>query len=178
MEQIRLANPKDAIHIAMLGRITFKETFGSLFRDPNDLKNYLNATFSVRKIENSLKKANNIYWIAFVDALPVGYAKLKLTSPSQFLQSDNVSQLQKIYVLQDFLSMKIGKRLQDLLISKAFKFGASAIWLSVLDSNTRAINFYQKNDFKSVGVHEFSIGKETFKFKAMAKLLNLDGKIS
>ena len=104
---IRLAKKEDAVAIALLGRTTFTETFGHLFNDSEGLRNYLNSTFSVSKIEQSLNKPNNRYWIALVDKLPVGYAKLKLKSTSEFIKTKNISQLQKIYVLKDFLSMKI-----------------------------------------------------------------------
>ncbi|MEM9362482.1 MAG: GNAT family N-acetyltransferase [Bacteroidota bacterium] len=171
MEQIRLAKKEDATFIAMLGRVTFFESFGHLFTDKEGLKAYLNATFSVDKIENSLQKENNVYWIAFVDKLPVGYAKLKLKSPSEFIATERVSQLQKIYVLQDFLSMKIGRRLQNLLLEKAKENGSENIWLSVYQGNQRAISFYEKNDFKSIGKHGFSIGKDAFDFIAMSKKL-------
>ena len=42
-----------------------------------------------------LRKPNNIFWIAFVNRLPVGYAKLKLYSNSEFIESKDVCQLQK-----------------------------------------------------------------------------------
>ncbi|TAI48818.1 GNAT family N-acetyltransferase [Flagellimonas allohymeniacidonis] len=171
MEEIRLANKEDASSIALLGRITFTETFGNLFTDREGLKNYLDTTFSVDKIEQSLQKENNAYWIALVDRLPVGYAKLKLHSPSDFVPSEKAGQLQKIYVLKDFLSMKIGKRLQDVLLKKAKASGCELIWLSVYKGNQRAIRFYEKNNFKTVGEHQFNIGKDTFEFMAMAKRL-------
>ena len=104
--EIRLAKKEDAQFIALLGRITFTETFGHFFRDQKDLIDYYNLTFSVKKIEDGIKKPNNIFWIAFVNRLPVGYAKLKLYSNSEFIESKDVCQLQKIYVLKDFLSMK------------------------------------------------------------------------
>lgn len=170
--QIRLANKNDAEVIALLGRVTFTETFGHLFSNKNDLRDYFDSTFSVDKIEGSLSKPNNVYWIAFVERLPVGYAKLKLISPTQFIPGKNVSQLQKIYVLKDFLSMKIGFHLQDLLLKKAKESGSIEIWLSVLKSNERAVNFYLKNEFKQIGDHNFQIGSENFDFIAMSKNLN------
>ena len=63
--EIRIANPNDAIVISLLGRITFTETFGHLFRDSKDLQEYLERTFSVDKIESSLGKAENVFWLAF-----------------------------------------------------------------------------------------------------------------
>ena len=119
MIEIRIAEESDAEFIALLGRITFTETFGHLFFNNKDLLEYCNQTFSVEKIRSSLKKNSNIFWIAFVDKLPVGYSKLKLNSKSEFIKSKYTCQLQKIYVLKDFLSMKIGFRLQNVLIEKA-----------------------------------------------------------
>ena len=169
--EIRLAKKEDAQFIALLGRITFTETFGHFFRDKQDLIDYYNSTFSVQKIEDGIKKSNNIFWIAFVNQLPVGYAKLKLNSSSEFIESNEVCQLQKIYVLKDFLSMKIGFELQNLLLKKAKELEFKKIWLSVLNSNERAIGFYQKNGFEKIGNHDFQIGKENFEFIAMNKEL-------
>lgn len=169
--EIRLARKEDAPFIALLGRITFTETFGHFFRDQKDLIDYYNLTFSVQKIEDGIEKPNNIFWIAFVNRLPVGYAKLKLNSHSDFIESKEVCQLQKIYVLKDFLSMKIGFELQNLLLNKAKELNFSKIWLSVLNSNERAISFYMKNGFEEIGNHDFQIGKENFEFIAMKKNL-------
>ena len=59
--EIRLAKKEDAKFIALLGRMTFTETFGHFFRDQKDLIDYYNLTFSVQKIENGIKKPNNIF---------------------------------------------------------------------------------------------------------------------
>jgi len=167
--EIRRAKKGDAGFIALLGRVTFTETFGHLFRDEQDLLDYYNVTFPVDKIEHSLSMPSNIYWIAFVDRLAVGYAKLKLNSRSEFILDENVCQLQKIYVLKDFLSMKIGFELQNILLKTAKQKGFDEIWLSVLNSNERAINFYLKNRFNEIGNHDFKIGKENFEFIAMSR---------
>lgn len=91
--EIRIANIDDAGIIALLGRVTFTETFGHFFRDEQDLLDYYVSTFSVDNIENSFSKPNNVYWIAFVDRLAVGYAKLN--SQSEFISERNICQLQK-----------------------------------------------------------------------------------
>jgi len=171
MLNIRKATTSDAPLIALLGRISFNETFGHLFLDNNDLLAYHEKTFSVSKIASSLQKSTNIFWLAFYNELPVGYTKLKLNSVSEFLPSQQVCQLQKIYVLKDFLSKKIGLKLQASLIEEAQKRNYKTLWLSVYDDNVKAINFYKKNQFKNIGKHKFQIGKESFNFIAMAKQL-------
>lgn len=171
--EIRIAIIDDASIVSLLARITFTETFGHLFRDQDDLSQYLTTTFAVDKIERSIEKDTTVFWIAYVNKLPIGYAKLKLDSPSEFIDSQKVCQLQKIYILKDFLSLKIGLKLQIQLLAKAKELSYDVIWLSVLHSNERAINFYKKNGFTYIGNHDFTIGKEYFEFIAMSKNLNL-----
>lgn len=168
---IRKASIDDAEFIALLARVTFTETFAAHFRDRQDLINYYDTTFSVSKMRSSITKTNNVFWIAFCDDLPVGYAKLKLFSKSQFIDSDSVSQLQKIYVLSDFLYMKIGQKLREAIFEETQRFTRKYIWLSVLKSNERAIHFYSKHGFKLIGEHTFDIGKEHFEYCVMAKEL-------
>ena len=171
MIKIREAVIDDAGAIAQLGRLTFSETFGHLFRDKNDLEEYFEKTFSTEKIRNSFTKPNNIFWISHVNDQPVGYAKLKIRSASAFIQSEKTAQLQKIYVLKDFHSLKIGLELQKKLIAKAKEEGNESIWLSVLHTNDKAIRFYERNGFAEIGKHEFQIGKENFTFIVMSKSL-------
>ncbi|MFD1553049.1 hypothetical protein DNU06_12025 [Putridiphycobacter roseus] len=169
--KIRIATQQDANLIALLGRVTFTETFGHLFTDKQVLLDYYDLTFSVDKIEKSIAKANNIYWLAFADRLPVGYAKLKLNSQTEFIKEKSACQLQKIYVLKDFLSMKIGFELQNVLLKKAQEKSFKKIWLSVFVHNERAINFYSKNGFMPIGNHDFQIGKDKYDFIALFKQL-------
>ena len=81
--EIRKANLEDAQLVALLGRITFADAFGSFWAE--HLHDYLEKTFSVEKIRSSLSKENNVFFLAFADGLPVGYAKLKKHSPNESL---------------------------------------------------------------------------------------------
>lgn len=169
MIEIRTAVPEDAPYIALLGRVTFTETFSEYFRDPQDLFDYYERTFNVAKIRAGIQNNNNKFWIAFWNDLPIGYAKLKVVSPTEFITADAVSQLQKIYMLKEFLDKKAGKALMDQLMYFFNNSASTHLWLSVLNSNERALNFYYKNGFSKAGEHQFTIGKETFDFIALSK---------
>lgn len=169
--QVRRAGVEDAEIISALAKITFSETFGHYFRDPQDLLDYFERTFSEEKIVSSIKKEHNVFWLSLVNDAPVGYAKLKLNSSSEFVKAKNPSQLQKIYVLKNFLSMKIGLKLQDEMLKEAAERGSDVIWLSVLKQNERAIRFYSKTGYEIIGEHDFQIGKESFQFHVMSKAL-------
>ena len=92
--EIRRTKPEDAVIVALLGRITFVETFGYLFRGcSQELRAYLDSTFSVGKIGTSLGKPENAYWLALRDRLPVGYAKLKHPSAPVGRAGNDAAQL-------------------------------------------------------------------------------------
>lgn len=171
---VRKATVTDAQIISLLARVTFTETFSSYFRDRSDLTKYFEDFFSVSEFRSSLEKENNVFWIAFYDELPVGYAKLKKYCKSEHSTSEKSSQLQKIYVLQDFLSKHIGRQLSDLMFQEARELKTEQLWLSVLISNDRAINFYQKQGFKTIGDFKFTIGKEDFDFYVMQKDMTME----
>ncbi len=166
------ATKDDAVIIALLGRVTFDETFGHLFSDRQDLTDYFDRTFSVKKIQQGLEKQDNVFWLAYYGNLPVGYLKLKISSPNPFLGSnEHPAQLQKIYVLKDFLSKKVGRHLMDAMYEELKRTASGHLWLSVLNTNERAIGFYKKGGFSVLGEHTFSIGKENFDFIYLGKKL-------
>jgi GNAT superfamily N-acetyltransferase len=147
---IRRAASADAPIVALLGRVTFVETFGYLFRDrfKNDLRAYLDTTFDVAKIERSLGKPENIYWLALWEKLPVGYAKLKHPSPQP--------------------GRGIGHDLIDRVFTEAV-VRAPVVWLDVLQENRGAVDFYRRHGFAVTGEHRFPIGSQQFLFHRMSR---------
>jgi ribosomal protein S18 acetylase RimI-like enzyme len=167
--QIQRANSPDAAIVALLARITFAETFGHLFAEhPTDLKNYLDQTFAVSKIERSLDHAQNAYWLAIADRLPVGYAKLKRSSSPPAGYRGDADQLQKIYVLNSFLGRRIGAALMQPILGEA-RDRRLLLWLDVLSENVRAIAFYERFGFQPIGEDKYTIGAQTFDFHLMAR---------
>jgi diamine N-acetyltransferase len=162
------AKTEDAAIVALLGRITFAETFGYLFQThPHELGTYLDTTFGVAKIRTSLAKPGNAYWLALRDCLPVGYAKLKHPSaPPSGQAGKDAAQLQKIYVLNEFLGEGIGKALMQQALAEA-RWRAPILWLDVLHENKRAIGFYKKHGFTVTGEDAYTIGSQRFRFVLM-----------
>ena len=167
--QIRKAQLADAEVVALLGRITFRETFGYLFVDhASDLRAYLEHTFAVAKIRHSIEQPQNTYWLALIDRLPVAYAKFKFPSPAALLPAASVAQLQKIYVLKEFLGQGIGKPLLESVLEYVSSLKIDNLWLDVLKENSRAIRFYERHGFKVLGDETYTIGAQTFTFHLMA----------
>jgi ribosomal protein S18 acetylase RimI-like enzyme len=168
--QVLKAQLDDAGVIALLGRITFAETFGYLFVDhQDDLLAYLDRTFDVGKIRRSMDDPRNSYWLGFADGLPVGYAKLKYPSITSSLEGKDAAQLQKIYVLKDFLGRGIGKCLLQIVVDHAVNRQIENLWLDVLKENTRAVLFYEREGFDALGEDTYTIGAQTFAFHLMMR---------
>ena len=169
---IRKAQPEDAALIALLGRITFGEAFRHYFNSPQDLLDYFEMTYSVDHIYHSLKDPNNVFWLATLDDLPVGYAKLIKDSKADFIEEEKAAELEKIYVLRDFLNRKVGHNLQEALFEEVRSIESQSLWLSVFRASTRAIRFYESHGFERSQLFPFVIGQERFQFVAMRKPFN------
>lgn len=169
--QMRIATVDDITDLSYLGAKTFDQSFGHLFPDSSDLTDYLEKTFSIEKLTSSIAKSHNIYWIVFYGELAIGYAKLQLDAPSEFIESHHACKLQKIYILNEYLSLGIGTKLQQLILNKAIANGYEFVWLSALKSNERSVSFYKRNNYETIGEHTFSIGKENFELWILSRRL-------
>ncbi len=169
---IRKATVEDVDSIALLARVTFREAFGHLFTDNQNLIDYFATTFSIKALTTKLINENNVFWLAFSDNLPVGYAKLLKHSPSEYIDDAKTSELQRIYVLNDFLNQKIGHQLQDVVFKEVELIGSNHLWLSVYVDNPKAIRFYERYNYKHLGYHTFGILNQFFEFSVMNKSFN------
>ncbi len=167
--EIREASIFDAEQIASLGTQTYIESHGTFFKNQEDLLDYCKQTFSKNRIREELNSRENIFFVALVNNKMIAYAKVKLNASSTYIQSDNIAQLDKIYVLKDFLSMKIGLLLFDVLLKKIQSYKVKVLWLVVYHENKRAINFYLKNEFINIAEYYNFYGKEAYKVLLLKK---------
>jgi ribosomal protein S18 acetylase RimI-like enzyme len=161
MVELKTATLEHIEILALLGRITYTESHGEFIDDKNDLLQYNNEAFSISKLSKDLKDAKNLFYIAFADGIPVGYAKLILNETHETIASANSCRMDKIYILNDFIPLKIGQQLLSFLEEKFRELELDTIWLATYIKNFRAIKFYTKNEYKAVGEINFSVnGKE------------------
>ena len=166
------ANLAHAPEISRVGRKSFSGAFADLFEDQQSLEEYLHRTYTVSRIQESLLKPNNKYFIAHNDAIPAGFAKMKQASPQRLLSESRQTELQKIYVLKEYHGSGIGQRLVETVIALAKEGGAEVLWLDVHVSNVKARKFYEKNGFTRIGDHSFVIGTQLFYYDVMALPVN------
>ncbi|MEM6721868.1 MAG: GNAT family N-acetyltransferase [Bacteroidota bacterium] len=166
---IRKAVPADAKFISLLAKINFSESFSNLFSSEFSLRQYINKNFSEEKIAASLENSENIYWIAYVNSLPVGYAKLKKDMPVPDTEYNEAAELQKLYILKDYRANGNGVQLKIDFFEEIKKLSIKRVWLKELHTDQKTINFYKANDFHKHHTQSFTIGKEDFVFNIMMK---------
>ena len=157
MITIKVANEANTTTLALLGRITYVESHGQFIPNKNDLSIYCDKAFSVAKTRKDLKNAKNLFFIIYSNDFPIGYAKLILNATHESVTSPNACRLERIYILNEFIPLKIGQQLLHFVEDKAKTLQMDTMWLSVYIKNDRAINFYQRNQFKNVGALNFLV---------------------
>lgn len=162
MTIIKQASLKDVETLALLGRVTYSESHGNYINNTQDLFNYNNEAFSIQKTHKEVGHQQNLYWIAYVDEFPVGYAKLILNATNEHITNRNVCRLERIYVLEEFLGQKIGFHLYQTVLHKAKELNFKVLWLTTYIKNHKAMKFYEKLNFKKVGNYSFWVNGKAF----------------
>ncbi|PWH82828.1 hypothetical protein DIS18_11410 [Algibacter marinivivus] len=162
MIKIQIAKETDTTILALLARVTWAESHGHYIDDKNNLLKYLNNNFSVSKTKQDINNPKNLFYIIYVDDLPVGYAKLVLNAINESVASQNNCRLERIFIQKEFIPLKIGQQLLNFVEEKAKELQLDTMWLSVYIKNNRAIRFYERNEFKNVGDLNFPVNGKLY----------------
>lgn len=156
---IRKANAEDAPIIIELAQKTFVETYGETNKKEN-VELYMAGMFSMDKICEELKNPNDRFYIAFDNGIPVGFTKMRDDRKARGLDGKNAIEIERIYVLKEYQGLKVGKELLDLCKEIAREEHYDLIWLQVWQTNTKAVQFYQKGGFVIYETAIFQFGDE------------------
>lgn len=145
--------------VQLIGRQTFLETF-SANNTEQDMKNYLEESFSDQQISSELENSDSLFFIAWEDENPIGYLKLNIGQAQTELQDNTGLEIERIYVKNIFHGKKVGQLLYDKALEIANFQQKTYIWLGVWEQNPRAIRFYEKNGFIAFDKHIFKMGAD------------------
>lgn len=138
---------------------TFTETFLA-DNSPDDIATYVAEHFSIRQLERELDDAFSMLLLVEHHGTAVAYMKLNFEQSQTERDYPGSLEIQRIYVLQEFKGMHIGKQLVDKAIEIARQEHLDYLWLGVWEHNSRAIAFYEKQGFKKFATHSFKLGND------------------
>ena len=172
MIEIREADIRDAEILAQLGRITFIESHSQFINNDKEVNDFCNSSFKIVKIREEIQNQNIRFWLLFYDKIPVGFAKVILNSPNDYIKNENTCKLDKIYILNDFLGKGLGKKLHTSIIEKVRKLNMDSIWLVTYILNYKAIRFYESNQYEKLGFIDFIVAEKGYKNHILVKKIN------
>ena len=159
MENIDITrvNLEDANELQKIGKQTFEDTFGAQ-NSPSFMAEYLNRSFSEEKIWEEISDENSEIYFAKIGKEVVGYLKVNFDQSQTELKDPNALEIERIYVIKEYLGKKIGQELYNKAIDIANQKNLQYVWLGVWEENPRAIRFYEKNGFIKFDEHIFDLG--------------------
>lgn len=144
----------DAAILAEIGGISLIQSHGHSAA-PEVMNAYREKAFSVEACRAELLDEANIFYGAYYNDSLAGYSKIIFNGPHPDVRLQPVTKLERLYLLKDFYDKKLGHRLLEKAIELSKAHGDKGMWLDVWKKNERAIRFYEKKGFKTVGESAF-----------------------
>lgn len=138
-----------------------------------NLDEYLEKNYNDQTISEELADPNNIYHIINYNGSPAGFSKIILNTKEPGIEAENVTKLDRIYLLKEFFGLKLGLELLNNIIRIAKENKQAGIWLYTWIGNERAIDFYTKTGFTIIGSYKFYV-TETYYNMNHLMFLDLD----
>jgi ribosomal protein S18 acetylase RimI-like enzyme len=157
---ISQANTTHAEVLANLSIATFCETFAHN-NSKADMDKYIADNMQEAHLLAELQDNRNIFYLAWHHNRLAGYAKVRTgQTPPEMAGTPNAVELERIYVLKEFIGKKVGAALLQQCLGYAVQHHYSTLWLGVWEHNQPAIAFYQRWGFTFCGSHAFLLGND------------------
>ncbi len=166
---IRKATVEDSKKLSILYKQVYIKTYGTEGVS-DEFANFITEQFDISRLEIIINKSPNQILVAEYKNNLVGV--LETVFNKQCYGTNIIGpELNKLYILEWFCNKGIGEKLLKEAETVLRSINTKTYWLWVLDSNTRAINFYKKHDFKKIGEAPFKMESNTYNNIVMLKKL-------
>ncbi len=165
--EYRPANISDARKLSILFKQVYIHTYG---REgvSDEFANFITGQFSVERLERVIAEQPESLIVAANNGNLVGVAEVRFgrTSP---VGAVTAPELSKLYILDWFCGRGIGERLLQESEKLALSRGTRCMWLWVLTTNTRAVSFYEKHGYVTIGSAPFQMEVNSYDNFVMLK---------
>jgi ribosomal protein S18 acetylase RimI-like enzyme len=161
--QIRVAVAGDEATLSLIGAATFLDAFAGVLDGADILahcqRQHL-ADIYARWLADDKYKA----WLALASTggAPVGYLILGPADLPVVDPNPRDCEIKRVYLLSRYQGGGVGRELVQRAIDEAKSRGARRVLLGVYSGNERAIGFYQRLGFVTVGTRRFRVGTREY----------------
>lgn len=152
------ATESDAKLLVDIGKSSFIDSHG-MSASKEEIDAFVKLYFNESTFSKELQDCNKHFYIIYHNQTPAGYSKIIFDFPHQRIPFNNVTKLERLYLLTEFHDLKLGLELFNFNVQESLKQYQAGMWLFVWTENARAFNFYTKVGFKIIGSHDFKISE-------------------
>ncbi len=155
---INRAEEKDIELLAYLGKETYLQSHSNS-GNFDEIIFFLELNYSPEKLKAELLHSDNYFHFIYYNNKPSGFSKIIFNAIHPNIEIQNVTELDKLYLLQEFYGHKLGFELLNFNIQFSKNNLQAGMWLYVWEENHKAITFYTRNNFEIIGNHDFKISE-------------------
>ncbi|KHD43894.1 GNAT family N-acetyltransferase [Streptococcus hongkongensis] len=154
---IDLVKAHEVEELQALAIQTFTETFGG-HNTEQQLQEFFEQDYTIEKLVGELKDPNCLVYFIRLNNEIAGYLKVNWDSSQTEHELESAFEIQRIYLLNKFQGMGLGKYLFEFALDRAYDSGRDWAWLGVWENNLKAQALYQKYGFEKFSEHSFAVG--------------------
>ncbi len=168
---IRLAAPSDAARLATFLERAFRDTFAA-DNTPADMAAYCAHAFGVdietRQLHDPLRRC----LIAECEGEMAACVQLAMGARALSVTGAAPVEIQRFYVDRAVHGQGLAQQLMVACLADARSQHCETVWLGVWERNARAIRFYERCGFRTVGTQQFVLGSDLQHDLVMARSLS------
>jgi len=167
--EYRKAMLSDAKKLSILYKQVYIRTYG-IEGVSDEFANFITKQFAVERLEHIIRNNPDNIIVAVYKNNLVGVAEIEFDKKAP-IGAISGPELNKLYILEWFCGRGIGYNLLMEAEKTAVEKGNKFMWLWVLDSNDRAITFYERQQYQAMGKASFQMEENKYENIVMLKEL-------
>lgn len=129
-----------------LMRRIYPSPYAHLWEDQGEW--YIENQYHMERLKTELQEENGRYYFVKYQGATVGVIRYVLDAVFTDCKHISGAKLHRIYLNPMMQGMGIGQNLLDWMLAEVKTSGGVMMWLEVMDSQTQALEFYEKNGFQ------------------------------
>ena len=157
---IRTATINDLHILTQISEQTFRDAFENNNTSAENFEGYVKKAFSLAQLKSEIESPDNIFLLVENDdKKAIGYGKLRKDNRrKELLNGVDSIEIERIYATKEYWGKGVGTILMLRMLELTHELNYKYICLAVYEENPKAIRFYERFGFKSVGMVEFKLG--------------------
>lgn len=165
------AGRADAAALAQLAEATFRSTFGTS-NTAEDMEGHCRASYGEAIQLAQIRDPACSTLLLTADGSLAGYAQLRRGAVPDCVQARRAGEIWRFYLLPHCHGSGAAARLMSACLDELRRHDCDVAWLGVWEHNPRAIAFYRKHGFATLGEHVFLLGQDPQRDLIMARAVD------